>query len=78
MDLVRILHMVDMPSSGKHDFNHIYAVGLILSILIYFKSVLCDSVHIDFLSSHNVHPMSMLRYGSGFLFQECWLLFSCS
>ena len=36
MDLVRILHVVDMPSSGKHDFNHIHAVGLIVSILIHF------------------------------------------
>ena len=36
MDLVRILHVVDMPSSGKHDFNYIYAVGLIVSILIHF------------------------------------------
>ena len=22
MDLVRIMHMVDMPSSGKRDFNY--------------------------------------------------------
>ena len=29
MDLVRIFHVVDMPLSGKHDFNHIYVVGLI-------------------------------------------------
>ena len=36
MDLVRIFHVVDMPSSGKHDFNHIYVVGLIQSILIQF------------------------------------------
>ena len=27
MDLVGILHMVDTPLSGKHDFNYIYAVG---------------------------------------------------
>ena len=36
MDLVGILHMVDMLSSGKHDFNYIYVVGLIVSILIHF------------------------------------------
>ena len=29
MDLVRIFHVVDMPSSGKCDFNHIYLDGLI-------------------------------------------------
>ena len=36
MDLVGIFHMVDMPSSGKCDFNYIYVVGLIVSILIHF------------------------------------------
>ena len=51
MDLVGIFHVVDMPSSGKCDFNHIYVVGLILFILIHFESVLFDSVHIGFLSS---------------------------
>ena len=50
MDLVRIIHIVDMPSSGKCEYNHIYIVGLILSILIHFESVLFDSVHIDFLT----------------------------
>ena len=44
MDLIRIFHMVNTPSSGKCDFNHIYAVGLILFILIHFESVLCESV----------------------------------
>ena len=34
MDLIGIFHMVDMPSSVKHDFNHIYVVGSIQSILI--------------------------------------------
>ena len=24
MDLVGIMHMVDMPSVGKHDFNYLY------------------------------------------------------
>ena len=60
MDLVRIFHVVDMPSSGKRDFNYIYVVGLILSILIHFESVLFDSVHIGFLSfrcSSNVHVL---------------------
>ena len=47
MDLVRIFHVVDMLSSGKHDFNHIYVVGLIQSNLIQF---LFDSVHFDSLS----------------------------
>ena len=42
MDLVRIFHVVDTPSSGKRDFNHIYDVGLIQS---YFDTVLFDSVH---------------------------------
>ena len=47
MDLVRIFHVVDTLSSGKRDFNHIYVVGLIQSILIHFDTVLFDSVHID-------------------------------
>ena len=51
MDLVGIFHMVDTPSSGKHDFNHIHVVGLIQSYLIHFNTVLFDSVHIGFLSS---------------------------
>ena len=59
MDLVGIFHMVDMPSSGKYDFNYIYVVGLILSILIHFESVLFASVHIGFLSFSGVHPMFM-------------------
>ena len=50
MDLVRIFHIVDTPSSGKCDFNHIYIIGLILFILIHFESVLFDSVHMHFLS----------------------------
>ena len=60
MNLVRICHVVDMPSSGKCDFNYIYVVGLILSILIHFESVLFDSVHIGFLSlrcSSSVHVL---------------------
>ena len=34
MDLVRIFHVVDTPSSGKHDFNYTHVVGLIQFILI--------------------------------------------
>ena len=68
MYLVRIFHVVDMPSSGKCDFNHINVVGLIQSILIHFYTVLFDSVHIDSISlwcSSNVHGLEWL------LFQEC-------
>ena len=36
MDLVRIFPMVETPLSGKRDFNHIYVVGLIQSILRQF------------------------------------------
>ena len=36
MDLVGIFNVVDTPSSGKCDFNYIYAVGWIVSILIHF------------------------------------------
>ena len=34
MDLVGIIHVVDMPSSGKHVFNYIYFVGLIQFIFL--------------------------------------------
>ena len=43
MDLIGIFHVVDTPSSGKHDFNHIYVVGLIESILIQFIFLLSFS-----------------------------------
>ena len=50
MDLIGIFHVVDMPSSGKCDFNHIYVIGLIQSILIEFIflfSLWCSSnVHV--------------------------------
>ena len=59
MDLVRIFHVVDTPSSGKRDFNHIHVVGLILSILIHFESVLFYSVDIGLLSLSGVHPIFM-------------------
>ena len=79
MDLVRIFHVVDTPSSGKHDFNHIYVVGLIVSILIHFESVLFDSVHIGFLFLFwGVHSMFMFWYGYCWLFQEYWLVSSFS
>ena len=62
MDLVGIFHMVDMPSSCKRDFNHIYVVGLIQSILIHFDTVLF-LIHFIFgdlsLSLCGVHPMFM-------------------
>ena len=58
MDLVRIFHVVDRPSSGKHAFNHIYAVGLIVSILIQFY--LIQFILILFLSG--VHPMFMFFF----------------
>ena len=45
MDLHGIFHMVDRPSSSNCEFNHIYVVGLIVSILIHF---LINSVHIGF------------------------------
>ena len=48
MDLIGIFHVVDMPSSGKRDFNHIYVVGLIQSILIHFDTVLFDPVQFHF------------------------------
>ena len=54
MDLVGIFHMVDMLSSGKCDFNHIYVVVLIQSIMIQFILIL-------FLSG--VHLMFMFWYG---------------
>ena len=34
MDLVRIFHMVDTPSSGKHGFNFIYTIGLVQFIVL--------------------------------------------
>ena len=54
MDLVGIFHVVDMPSSGKCDFNHIYVVGLIQFDTVYFDTVLFDS-----LSLSGAHPMFM-------------------
>ena len=66
MDLIGIFHIVDTPSSGKCDFNHIYVVGLIQSILIQFILIL------SLWCSSNVHVLV------GFLSHECWLLSSFS
>ena len=74
MDLVRIFYMVDTPSSGKRGFNHIYVVGLIVSILIHFESVLFILV----FSVSGIHSMFMFWYGYCWLFQECCLVSSFS
>ena len=34
MDLVRIIHVEDMPSSGKHGLNFIYTIGLVPFIVV--------------------------------------------
>ena len=34
MDLVRIIQMVDMPSSGKNGFNFIHTIGLVQYIVV--------------------------------------------
>ena len=55
--------MVDTLSSGKCDFNHIYVVGLIQSILIHFDTVLFELVHLAIISlwcSSNVHVFDMV------------------
>ena len=50
MDLIRIFHVVETPSPGKCDFNHIHVVGLIQSILIQFILILSLSgVHLMFM-----------------------------
>ena len=55
MDLVRIMHMVDMPSAGKHDFIYLCSwFDIVHSV------PLCGTVHIDFLPLHNVNPMSLI------------------
>ena len=65
MDLVRIFHVVDMPSSGKHGFNYIHVVGLIHFILIQFILILLSVLS-------NVHVLV------GLLSHEYWLLLSFS
>ena len=78
MVLVGILHVVDTLSSGKCDFNYIYAVGVIVSILIHFESVLCESVHIVCAFLSGIHTMFMYWYGCCWLHQECGLASSFS
>ena len=78
MDLVGLLHMVDMPSSGKCDLNYIYAVGLIMSILIHFESVLYEPVHIDSAFLSGVQCSCIDKVVAGLLFPECWLVSSFS
>ena len=58
MDLIRIFYLVDMPSSGKCDFNHIYVVGLIQSILIQFFLIQFNLILS--LSFSGVHLMFMV------------------
>ena len=65
MDLVGIMHMVDMPSAGKHDFNYLCSWFDIVHSVPLGISFLCGTVHIDFLPFHNVHPMSLV---SSYLF----------
>ena len=48
MDLVGIMHVVDMPLAGKRDFNYLCS---------WFDIVHSD---LDFLPLHNVHPMSLI------------------
>ena len=60
MDLVRIFHVVDTPSSDKRDFNHIYVVGFVQSLLIHLDTVLLNQFSlVFFLSLSGVHPMFM-------------------
>ena len=54
MDLIGIFHVVNTLSSGKHDFNHIYVVDLIQSILILSFS----GVHLMFMFWKGYCPMS--------------------
>ena len=63
MDLVRIMHVVDMPSVGKHDFNYLCSwFDIVHTVPLGF---LCGTVHIDFHPFHNAHPMSLV---SSYLF----------
>ena len=81
MDLVRIMHVVDMPSAGKHDFNYLCSwfdivhsdpLGIsfcvVQFILIFFLCTVAMCTQCPWL----VHACSW--YGSGLLFQEHWLL----
>ena len=75
MDLVRIMHVVDKPSSGKHDFNYLCGwFDIVHSDPLGISSVWYSLVHFDFL------PFTMctqcplvhecLWYGSGLVFLE--------
>ena len=45
MDLVRIFHMVDTPSSGKRGFNLIYTIGLVQFIVLGLIQFLVPLLH---------------------------------
>ena len=82
MDLVGIMHVVDMPLAGKRDFNYLCSwFDIVHSDPLGISSVWYSSVHINFLPLHNsnVHPMSLIGpcYGSSLLFQELWLSYLC-
>ena len=71
MDLVGIMHHGNQWVSM---ILTIYAVGLVLFILFHWESVLCGTVHIDFLPFHNFHPMSLV---SSYMFMvRFWLVVS--
>ena len=58
MDLVGIMHVVDTPSAGKHEFNYLCSwFDIVHTVLL---GVLCGTVHIDFHPFHNAHPMSLV------------------
>ena len=69
MDLVGIMHMVDTPSAGKHDFNYLCSwFDIVHSDPLRISSCV---IHIDFLPFHNVHPMSLV--GSCLFMVWFWL-----
>ena len=80
MDIVRIFHMVDMPSWGKHEFNHIYVVGLKQSYFDPFGySSVWISSYLFFLSLSLSHWCSSnFHVLVGSLTRKCWLLSSFS
>ena len=61
MDLVGIMHVVDTPSAGKHDFSYLCSwFDIVYSDPLGISFVCYSSVHIDFLPFHNVCPMSLI------------------
>ena len=61
MDLVGIMHMMDMLSAGKCDFNYLSSwFDIVHSDPLGISFVWYSSIHIDFLPFHNVHPMSLI------------------